>query len=188
MSSREFRQSTSPEEIEIAAPIEIACEACSTRSGEAGEIDAGGRPFAMVVRGMAGGTLFIATLGQQLRPLWGHVQSIEPPTIGVAVDVQSRSAASTTWAKYPVTATARGTRLKVPARQRRVRYREEIRPEVGPGGTQDLNRIRRDESRWWPIAGRANTEDGDTTELSGKRSVLKEQGVFFDDLEAREQS
>jgi Activator of Hsp90 ATPase homolog 1-like protein len=67
------------EEIEIAAPIDIAFEAVLEQLGPDGQMP-GGKPFPMKFEPWPGGRWF-RDLGNNSGHLWGHVQVIKPPTL-----------------------------------------------------------------------------------------------------------
>src|SRR6516165_1871952 len=67
------------EEIEIAAPIELAFEALLDELGPEGQMP-DGKPFPMKLEPWPGGRWY-RDLGNGSGHLWGHVQVIKPPTL-----------------------------------------------------------------------------------------------------------
>ncbi|EAQ79693.1 SRPBCC family protein [Blastopirellula marina] len=68
------------QEIEIAAPIDIAFEAVLTELGPAGVMPQNDQPFPMVLEAWPGGRWF-RDLGEGAGHFWGHVQVIKPPKL-----------------------------------------------------------------------------------------------------------
>ena len=67
------------QEIEIAAPIELAFEAILEELGPEGQMP-DGRPFPMKLEAWPGGRWY-RDLGNNAGHFWGHVQVIKPPTL-----------------------------------------------------------------------------------------------------------
>jgi uncharacterized protein YndB with AHSA1/START domain len=97
------------EEIEIAAPIELAFEALLDELGPEGQMP-DGKPFPMKLEPWPGGRWF-RDLGNNTGHLWGHVQVIKPPTLLEICGPMAMSYPAINHVQYRLKAEGRGTRL-----------------------------------------------------------------------------
>ncbi len=96
-------------EIEIAAPIEVAFEAILEQLGPESEMP-GGKPFPMKIEPWPGGRWY-RDLGNNSGHLWGHVQVIKPPTLLEICGPLMMSYAAANHLQYRLTAEGSVTRL-----------------------------------------------------------------------------
>src|SRR5690606_30874550 len=99
------------EEIEIAAPLEIAFEALLEELGPEGQMP-DGRPFPMVIEPWPGGRWY-RDLGENAGHLGGHVQVIKPPTLLEITVPMAMSYPATNHLQYRLHEEGNGTRLTI---------------------------------------------------------------------------
>jgi hypothetical protein len=97
------------QEIEIAAPLDVAFEALLEELGPGGQMP-DGKPFPMVIEPRPGGRWF-RDLGNGAGHLWGHVQVIKPPGLLELSGPMFMSYPATNHVHYRLTAAGDGTRL-----------------------------------------------------------------------------
>ena len=95
---------------EIAAPIGIVFDAILEQMGPQ-NVRPDGTPLPMKIETWPGGRWF-RDLGDNTGHLWGHVQSIKPPTLLEIYGPLFMSAPAISQVQYRLTAEGKGTRLK----------------------------------------------------------------------------
>jgi uncharacterized protein YndB with AHSA1/START domain len=97
------------EEIEIAAPIEVAFEAMLEELGPESQM-MDGRPFPMKLEPWPGGRWY-RDLGNNTGHFWGHVQVIKPPTLLEICGPMPMSYPAINHVQYRLKSEGAGTRL-----------------------------------------------------------------------------
>ena len=96
-------------ELVIAAPIDIAFESILEQLGPEGEMP-GGKPFPMKLEAWPGGRWY-RDLGNNAGHLWGHIQTIKPPTLLEIYGQLMMSSPVANHLQYRLTAEGNSTRL-----------------------------------------------------------------------------
>ena len=99
------------QEIDIAAPIEVAWEAVLDQMGPMGEMP-DGKPFPFKLEAWPGGRLY-RDLGNGTGHLWGHVQVIRPPKLLEIWGPMMMSYPAVNHLQYRLTADGPTTRLEL---------------------------------------------------------------------------
>jgi uncharacterized protein YndB with AHSA1/START domain len=102
---------TIQQEIDIAAPIEIAWEAVLDQMGPRSEMP-DGKPFPFKLEAWPGGRLY-RDLGNSTGHLWGHVQVFKPPKILEIWGPMMMSYPAVNHLQYRLTAEGANTRLQL---------------------------------------------------------------------------
>ena len=97
------------QQVEIAAPLEIAFEAVLAELGPGSEMP-DGTPFPMKIEAWPGGRWY-RDLGDNTGHLWGHVQVIKPPKLLELCGPMMMSYPATNFVQYRLTPDGSGTRL-----------------------------------------------------------------------------
>lgn len=127
------------QEIEIAAPIEIAFAAVLEEMGPGSQMP-DGKPFPMKVEPWPGGRWY-RDLGNNSGHFWGHVQVIKPPSLLEICGPLFMSYPAVSHVQYRLTVAGNGTRLKLTHRaigQITLEHRE----GVAEGWSYGLQRVR----------------------------------------------
>jgi uncharacterized protein YndB with AHSA1/START domain len=127
------------QEIEIAAPIEVAFEAVLAELGPEAQLP-DGTTFSMKIEPWPGGRWY-RDLGNNAGHFWGHVQVIKPPTLLEICGPLFMSYPATSHVQYRLTREAAGTRLKITHRAFG-QITGEHREGVHQGWRHGLQRIR----------------------------------------------
>lgn len=123
----------------IDASIHDVFEAVLEQMGSANETP-DGSPLPMVLEAWPGGR-WLRDLGQNTGHLWGHVQSIKPPTLLEIYGPLFMSNPSISNVQYRLTAEGQGTRLQFTHRMMGL-IPDDVRQNVGLGWSNMMDRIR----------------------------------------------
>jgi uncharacterized protein YndB with AHSA1/START domain len=127
------------QEIEIAAPIDIAFEAILAEAGPESTMR-DGTPMPFVLEAWPGGRWF-RDLGNHTGHLWGHVQVIKPPKLLELSGPMFMSYPAINFVQYRLTAEGLGTRLQLTHRALGL-IPAEHREGVQEGWKHGIQRIR----------------------------------------------
>ena len=127
------------QEIEIAAPVEIAFDAILDQLGPASEMP-GGEPFPMKFEPWPGGRWF-RDLGNDTGHHWAHVQVIKPPTLLELHGPLFMSYPAINFVQYRLAAQGKSTRLKLTHRAMGL-INDEHRTGVVTGWAYELQKIK----------------------------------------------
>jgi uncharacterized protein YndB with AHSA1/START domain len=127
------------QEIEIAAPIDIAFEAILAEAGPESTMP-DGTPMPFVLEAWPGGRWF-RDLGNHTGHLWGHVQVIKPPKLLELSGPMFMSYPAINFVQYRLTAEGLGTRLQLTHRALGL-IPTEHREGVQEGWKHGIQRIR----------------------------------------------